>query len=103
MGQDIAEFQEFDETRQTKWELLKEPAHKGIHDLVRDLNHLYQSYRHFMRRIRKQTVSSGLTAFSPREVHAFLYEKVPKAGADTGCCRKFCQYRAGILYQGFRW
>ena len=42
MGQDIAEFQEFDETRQTKWELLKEPAHKGIHDLVRDLNHLYQ-------------------------------------------------------------
>ena len=42
MGQDIAEFQEFDETRQTKWELLKEPAHKGIHHLVRDLNNLYQ-------------------------------------------------------------
>lgn len=42
MGQDIAEFQEFDETRQTKWELLKAPEHQGINQLVRDLNHLYR-------------------------------------------------------------
>ena len=42
MGQDIAEFEEFDETRQTKWELLRQPEHQGISQLVQDLNKLYQ-------------------------------------------------------------
>ena len=40
MGQDIAEFEEFDETRQTKWSLLQYKEHKGINQLVKDLNFL---------------------------------------------------------------
>lgn len=44
MGQDIAEFEEFDETRQTQWELLKYPAHKGVAALVKALNQLYLSH-----------------------------------------------------------
>lgn len=42
MGQDIAEFEEFDETRQTKWSLLQYKEHKGINQLVKDLNFLYK-------------------------------------------------------------
>ncbi|MDE6974666.1 MAG: 1,4-alpha-glucan branching protein GlgB, partial [Lachnospiraceae bacterium] len=42
MGQDIAEFKEFDETRQTEWGLLSYDAHEGVHRLVKDLNKLYQ-------------------------------------------------------------
>ncbi len=42
MGQDIAEFKEFDETRQTEWALLNYDAHKGVHRLVKDLNKLYK-------------------------------------------------------------
>lgn len=42
MGQDIAEFQEFDETRQTQWGLLQYEEHKGINSLVKDLNSLYR-------------------------------------------------------------
>ncbi len=42
MGQDIAEFKEFDETRQTEWSLLSCDAHEGVHRLVKDLNKLYQ-------------------------------------------------------------
>lgn len=42
MGQDIAEFKEFDETRQTEWGLLSYEPHKGVHKLVQDLNKLYQ-------------------------------------------------------------
>ncbi len=42
MGQDIAEFREFDETRQTEWPLLQYDSHKGINRLVKDLNKLYQ-------------------------------------------------------------
>ena len=41
MGQDIAEFREFDETRQTEWALLQYDSHKGINRLVKDLNKLY--------------------------------------------------------------
>ena len=42
MGQDIAEFQEFDETRQTQWSLTQYDEHKGVQQLVKDLNKLYQ-------------------------------------------------------------
>ncbi len=44
MGQDIAEFEEFSETRYTKWELLKYPAHKTMAALVKALNRLYVSH-----------------------------------------------------------
>ncbi len=42
MGQDIGEFKEFDETRETEWGLLSQDSHKGIWRLVKDLNALYQ-------------------------------------------------------------
>ncbi len=42
MGQDIAEFEEFDETRETKWNLTQYDEHKGIQQLIKDLNALYQ-------------------------------------------------------------
>ena len=41
MGQDIGEFSEWNEMRQTEWELLKYPDHKGIAALVKKLNELY--------------------------------------------------------------
>lgn len=42
MGQDIAEFKEFDETRETEWGLLSSEPHRGVNQLVRDLNALYR-------------------------------------------------------------
>ncbi len=42
MGQDIAEFKEFDEMRETEWGLLLNDAHKGVHELIKDLNTLYK-------------------------------------------------------------
>ncbi len=42
MGQDIAEFKEFDESRQTQFSLLQYPEHKGIQNLMKDLNALYK-------------------------------------------------------------
>ena len=41
MGQDIGEFSEWNEMRQTEWELLKYPDHKGLAALVKKLNELY--------------------------------------------------------------
>ena len=43
MGQDLGEFDEWNERRLVQWNLLDVPEHKGIADLMRDLNKLYRS------------------------------------------------------------
>ncbi len=41
MGNELAERNEWNERREVEFELLKEPAHKGVYDLVCDLQKLY--------------------------------------------------------------
>lgn len=43
MGQDVAEFDEWNECRQVQWDLLEYPKHKGVSELVKQLNYLYTS------------------------------------------------------------
>nr|WP_300797297.1 1,4-alpha-glucan branching protein GlgB [uncultured Acetatifactor sp.] len=43
MGQDLAEFDEWNEARPVEWELAQVPEHQGISELVKDLNHLYRT------------------------------------------------------------
>ena len=43
MGQDIAEFDEWNEMREVEWGLVGYDSHKGVQKLVKDLNHLYTS------------------------------------------------------------
>ena len=43
MGQDLGEFDEWNENRCVEWELASRPGHEGILALVRDLNHLYRT------------------------------------------------------------
>ena len=42
MGQEIGEFKEFDETRQTEYSLTQYEEHAGLQNLMKDLNFLYQ-------------------------------------------------------------
>ncbi len=44
MGQDIAEFDEWNEKRSVEWELLKAPEHEGMRKLVKKLNEMYVKY-----------------------------------------------------------
>ena len=43
MGQDLGEFDEWNEERSVEWELLSNTDHAGIHTLVKDLNELYRN------------------------------------------------------------
>ena len=43
MGQDLGEFDEWNENRQVEWALCSEPEHEGLARLVGDLNALYKS------------------------------------------------------------
>ena len=42
MGQELAEFDEWNENRRVQWNLLQVPEHKGVAELYKDLNHLYR-------------------------------------------------------------
>jgi 1,4-alpha-glucan branching enzyme len=42
MGQEFAQRREWSEGRPLDWDLLADPAHQGIHHLVRDLNRIYR-------------------------------------------------------------
>ena len=42
MGQDLGEFDEWNENRCVEWELASQPGHEGIMALVKDLNHFYR-------------------------------------------------------------
>ncbi len=44
MGGEFAQKREWNHDTALDWELLHQPEHKGIHDLVRDLNGLYRSH-----------------------------------------------------------
>ncbi|MCH5341455.1 MAG: 1,4-alpha-glucan branching protein GlgB [Acetatifactor sp.] len=43
MGQDLGEFDEWNENRCVEWELASQPGHEGIMALVKDLNHFYRT------------------------------------------------------------
>ncbi|MDE7044697.1 MAG: alpha amylase C-terminal domain-containing protein, partial [Acetatifactor sp.] len=43
MGQDLGEFDEWNESRTVQWELRKVEEHAGVSRLVSDLNHLYRT------------------------------------------------------------
>lgn len=42
MGQDIGEFDEWNEEREVEWELLQYPEHQGVNRLMADLNRMYR-------------------------------------------------------------
>ena len=44
MGGEFGQGREWNHDTALDWDLLEQPAHKGIHDLVRDLNGLYRSH-----------------------------------------------------------
>lgn len=44
MGQDLGEFDEWNENRIVEWELEQVPEHAGIQKLVADLNNMYKEY-----------------------------------------------------------
>lgn len=41
MGNELAQFREWDEKRQQDWDLLNYPAHDSFHNFIKDLNKLY--------------------------------------------------------------
>jgi 1,4-alpha-glucan branching enzyme len=43
MGGEFGQWREWNETESLDWHLLEDPVHKGVQNLIRDLNHIYAS------------------------------------------------------------
>ena len=61
MGNEIAQHDEWNHDRSLDWHLLDKPAHRGVQQLLRDLNHLYPRPPLCMKSISTVPVLSGLT------------------------------------------
>ena len=44
MGNEIAQFREWDEKRQQDWEILKFPKHREFHHFMMELNNVYEAH-----------------------------------------------------------
>ncbi len=104
MGQDIAEFKEFDETRQTEWSLLQYPEHKGINLLVKDLNFLYKEKPALY---AKDTVSDGfewINCISPEKCMLSYIRKADKEEDTLLVVANFAgisqELTVGVPYEG---
>lgn len=47
MGNEIAQFREWDESREQDWDILKYPMHDSFHEYIKKLNEIYCSYDAF--------------------------------------------------------
>ena len=45
MGNEIAQFREWDEKREQDWDILKYPVHDSFHKYIKKLNYIYNSYK----------------------------------------------------------
>ena len=65
MGNEIAQFREWDEKRQQDWEILKFPKHKEFHHFMMELNNVYDAHP-ASTAIRKKNASMPLNGRAKR-------------------------------------
>lgn len=104
MGQDIAEFKEFDETRETEWGLLSYEPHKGVHQLVRDLNALYKEKPALYAMDTRPEGFEWINCISPEKCMVSFLRKTDKIKETLVVVANFAnleqEFTIGVPYEG---
>lgn len=104
MGQDIAEFKEFDETRQTQWSLLQYEEHKGINQLMKDLNFLYKEKPALYAKDTSWEGFEWINCISPEQCMLSFIRKADKPEDTLLVVANFAgveqEFTVGIPYEG---
>lgn len=104
MGQDIAEFKEFDETRQTKWSLLQYKEHKGINQLMKDLNFLYKEKPALYAKDTSWDGFEWINCISPEQCMVSYIRKTDKEEDTLLVVANFAgieqEFTVGVPYEG---
>ena len=104
MGQDIAEFKEFDETRETEWGLLSYEPHKGVQQLVKDLNALYKEKSALYALDTSPEGFEWINCISPEKCMVSFLRKTDKIKETLVVVANFAnleqEFRVGVPYEG---
>ena len=104
MGQDIGEFSEWNEMRQTEWELLKYPDHKGMAALVKKLNELYTTKPEMYEWDDKQEGFAWINSINSTENLLTFLRKTRKKESLLVVAANFSgvekQVKIGVPYEG---
>lgn len=104
MGQDIAEFKEFDETRQTQFSLLQYEEHKGINQLMKDLNFLYKEKPALYAKDTSWDGFEWINCISPEQCMLSYIRKADKAEDTLLVVANFAgveqEFTVGVPYEG---
>lgn len=105
MGQDIAEFDEWNEDRSVEWELLQEAPHKELQDFVKALNHFYQQYPALYAMDTESEGFEWINSISANECILVFLRKTKKKGETllivcnfSNVCYK--DYKMGVPFEG---
>ena len=104
MGQDIAEFDEWNEGRCVQWDLLKYPEHKGINTLCNELNHMYLKEEALYAADNEPAGFEWLNAISAKECYLSYLRKGTKPEDILVVVANFAgveqTIRTGVPYEG---
>ncbi|MCX9191862.1 1,4-alpha-glucan branching enzyme [Carbonactinospora thermoautotrophica] len=97
MGCEFAQEAEWSDSRGLDWELLADPAHKGVQQLVRDLNRVYQETPALWSR---DTDPSGFTWLEANDAagNVFAFLRWGEDGSVLACVANF----AAVPHEGYR-
>ncbi|MGN1147010.1 MAG: 1,4-alpha-glucan branching protein GlgB [Lachnospiraceae bacterium] len=104
MGQDIAEFDEWNEKRRVEWELLQYPEHKGVAELMKALNNLYLTQPAMYELDNKPEGFEWINSIASKECFLTFMRKGKKRADTLVVAANFSgvpmQLQIGVPYKG---
>jgi 1,4-alpha-glucan branching enzyme len=106
MGGELAQEREWDVEGSLDWHLLEDPAHRGVRDLVRDLNRLYRS-EPALHELDTEPVGFRWLEPNDADANVLAFARLSRAGRALVCVCNLSavrrdRYRVGLPHGG-RW
>jgi 1,4-alpha-glucan branching enzyme len=89
MGGEFGQWREWNETESLDWHLLQDPAHKGIQNLIRDLNSIYQKKNSLWEADGEPAGFQWIDANNASENIVSFIRRSPSTGSDVICVGNF--------------
>lgn len=104
MGQDIGEYNEWNEERAIEWELLENPEHKKLSKLVADLNKLYTTLPALYKKDDSWEGFEWINCITPQECMLSYIRKADKEEETLIVVANFAnakqEFTVGVPYEG---
>lgn len=104
MGQDIGEYDEFNEKRAVEWELLEQEDHKGLNRMVAQLNKLYTSSPALYRKDTSWDGFEWINCITPNACMLSYIRKTEDVGDMLVVVANFAdvrqEFRVGVPFEG---